>query len=445
MKTRVLRSWTNWLGIGLILLGIWIPNWLGPEQMGLNDLLHKMEREPTGNSIVVTTFILVALKTIRGLPFYLGAFLLGDRIGDLLERPWLRIAIPLVTVPLLYFTVDPYNPLNYDLGSSTLLLLFAIYLLQRLGTGRLGPAMKSLVLSQLFIGLQWLDVVPFLSSYGFGRGPISSELKELAIRIGFDQALGLYGIVLCLIFVIHAVVLAVFLAMAAQKWMITQTLHLAQLEAMESRAGREVLHLVHDLKTPLATIEGLISLVDMRLHDSKIKEYCQIISASIMSMSEMISEILYEDRKSWCLLEDLINYVRASRLSGTKACLELEFRVDRNIRVWINKIRITRALVNLIDNAFDALENKNDGKVVLRVEMHGSEVWLGVSDNGPGITSLERDKVWQAGYSTKHHPGVGLSFVRQVAEGHGGSVAIDSEVGRGTTVWVKLPGGGYSE
>lgn len=438
---RVFQSWAIWIGLGLIGLGISIPKWFGPEQIGLDRLLVEMERDPTGGSLMITAFVLVTLNTAISLPYFLGAIVWGDHFGERLDKPWLRVAIPLAVVPLVHLIINSTISLKYNFDGSAILLLLSLFLLQKLGKSRLKPTMKMLVFTQLQFGVEWLNEVPFLTSYGFGQGSISSRVNQLAVEIGFEQVLTLYAVVLCLIFVINAVILAVYMGIYAEKLIMSQDLHFAQLTVAESRAGREVLHLVHDLKTPLTAVEGLITLIDMRMEDSKIKEYCQKISRSIGSMSEMISEILYEDRKSRYDLKDLLDYVRAGRLSGTDITLDIEYPADQPIRIWVNKIRMTRALINLIDNAIDSLKGKPDGKVSLRAKVDGDQIWLGVTDNGVGINPDEQEKVWTAGYSTKKHPGVGLSFVQQVAQGHGGAVAIDSDAGRGTTVWIQLPKG----
>ncbi|WP_206514649.1 sensor histidine kinase [Brevibacillus marinus] len=430
---------TIWLGIGCIVIGITIPEWFGPDEIGLTAIFSAMEREASGSLLMIAAFLLVALNTIISFPYYLGAFLVGERLGERWDRPWLKTVIPLLIVPLVHLLINATIDLRYHFGGTAIFLLLTIYVLQKLGKSRLGLIMKTLVLTQLLFGVKWLNLVPALSAFGFGQGSLSLQVKEMAAQLGFAHVLSLYAVVLCLIFLINAIILGVFVGVYAEKWAISQELHRAQLEAMESRSGREVLQLVHDLKTPLTAMEGLVSLIEVRSADAKLREYCQAISLSIRSMSEMVSEILYENRKNWCYVRDLLDYVRASRLSGTNATLELALPHELNVPIWINKIRITRALVNLIDNAFDAIQGRAGGKVTLRVEQHGNEIWLGVSDNGRGLSPQEQRKVWQAGYSTKQHPGVGLSFVRQVAEGHGGRVSIASESGKGTTVWIHLP------
>ncbi|MDQ0859618.1 HAMP domain-containing sensor histidine kinase [Bacillus sp. V2I10] len=440
--SKVLNTGVIWLGIALMSLSISMSQWFNSEKIGLGTLIKNMEQNPSGDSLLIIAFLLVTLNTIRALPFYLGAFLVGDQIGERLQQNWPKIAIPLILIPLRYIIINVSYETKFHFGSPALILLFSIFLLQRLGKGRLNLLMKSIILAQVLFGLQWLDEVPFLTAYGFGHGAISTQVKQWAVQIGFVQSLSLYGLVLCSIFLINSVILTNYLV----KWRISQDLHLVKLKALEARSDREVLNLVHDLKTPLTSIEGLISLIEIRIQDGKTKEYCQKISISIRAMNEMISEILYESRKRWCSLKELIDYVHASRLSSTntKVNFELPDKYE-NIQLRINKIRMTRAMVNLINNAFDAIEGQAEGKVTIQAKVYDKQVWFGVSDNGIGMTEEEKEKVWKAGYSTKQHPGIGLSFVQQVAEGHEGTVFIESKIGKGTTVWIRLVGGNNNE
>jgi signal transduction histidine kinase len=435
---KILNTKLIWLGLALIFLGISMPYWLTTESIGIDTLIKHMEHSPSGNSLLVTAFLLVTINTIRALPYYLGAILLGDQLGERFQRSWLKVAIPLFLIPLRYVIINSFIS-YYHFGTPAIIIMLSIILLQKVEKGRLSLFMKSLILVQILFGVQWLDEVPFLTAYGFGHGAVSTKVKQLAVQIGFVESLSLYSLVLCAIFLINALILTGYLI----RWRIIQDLHLLKLEALKARSDREMLNLVHDLKTPLASIEGLISLIDLRVQDEKIKEYCSNVSISINSMSEMISEILCDSRKNWCSLKGLMDYVHASRLSGTNA--KVEFQLPANtekIQLRINKIRMTRAMVNLINNAFDAIERQTEGKVTIQAKVYDKQVWLGVSDNGIGMTEEEKEKACKAGYSTKQqHPGIGLSFVQQVAEGHEGTVFIESKIGKGTTVWIRFVGG----
>ncbi|WCK53481.1 HAMP domain-containing sensor histidine kinase [Aneurinibacillus sp. Ricciae_BoGa-3] len=440
MVARIFSSWAVWRALAIILIALFLPVWFGLEKTGIYPMMASLEIHPTGNLLMVSVLSLMIYTTLYALPNYLGCFLLSEQLGEITGWKPVKFILPILMVPAISFFGYPYYSLASYFGPPDILMLVSIVFIHRFVQDKLGFAMKALILAQLSIGFQWLDVIPILTPAGFGHHPVLLKMKEIAGVIGFDQALALYSLILFLIFVVNAIILAIILAMAGQKMKIRKALYSAQLEAIESRSGREVLQLVHDLKTPLTSIEGLISLIDMRVKDAKIKDYCRIISQSIASMSEMISEMLYEDRKNWCSIRDLMNYVRASRLSGTGKTVVMQLP-EQDAEVWINKIRVTRAIVNLIDNAFDAIQDRPDGKVCIRVETEGKEVVIRVSDNGQGMASHLLDKIWQAGYSTKRHPGLGLSFVKQVAEGHKAYITVDSKLGQGTTVSLHLERG----
>lgn len=436
---KILRLWKIWTGIGLFLAGILIPYWQKPQLLGLDHLLQTMTHKTDGNALMIGAFLVVSINTVISVPQFLSVVMLGDGMAEAFNRAELRMAVPFIAVPLTYIIVNEMTPLNYSFGATDILLWLTIVVMQKLSKQKLNIGLKLLVFSQLVFGVTWLNQVPGLTPYGFGWGSLSMKVKQAAVQIGFDQVLPLYANVLFIIFVVSSITLWIYMVLYMKKWEISQELHRAQHEAWESRSGREVLHLVHDLKTPLSVIEGLVSLMELRWPEPKMQEYCQTIYGSIHSMSKMVSEILYEDQKDWCELQDLIDYIRASRFSGTDLLVEIELEGDPQTPLYINKIRMTRAIINLIDNALEAVQERENGRVVLRARTLTNVVRLEVEDNGRGILADKVKKIWKTGYSTKNHPGVGLAFVRQVAEGHGGSVNVKSKAGQGTKFWIILP------
>ncbi|MEN6463111.1 MAG: HAMP domain-containing sensor histidine kinase [Syntrophomonas sp.] len=435
---KALRSPKIWIGIGLFVIGTFIPYWIKPQLIALDQSLQTMI-DTYGNTIMINAFLVVSINTVIAIPQFLGVVIWGDGMAEAFNRSELKTIIPLTVVPVAYIIVNQLTPLNYSFGATDIFLWITIVIMQKLSPQNLNSGMKLLVLSQLIFGITWLNQVPFLTRYGFGLGSLSTKVKDAAIQMGFGNVLTLYADVLFFIFVANAITLWVYLVLYLEKWTISQDLHRAQLEAQESRSGREVLHLVHDLKTPLASIEGLISLTELRWPDPKMQEYCQAIYGSTHSMSKMISEILYEDQKDWCTVKDLFDYIRASHFSGTNLSVDIDIQGEPQAKICINKIRMTRAIINLIDNALDAIHGQENGKVILRARILNEKVILEVEDNGCGISADKLTKIWEIGYSSKNHPGAGLTFVRQVAEGHGGSVNITSEMGQGTKVWITLP------
>ncbi|SIS40383.1 sensor histidine kinase [Salimicrobium flavidum] len=427
-----------WIPISLIIIGIFFPLWFDLEHVGLERMLEQLENEPDGSTLMLTALVLVFLNTLRALPHYLGALLLGDALGRKYNKPVLKIAVPIIIIPMVYLLINTYHSMNYHFGGPAILLLLSIVFLQLFGRQNMRPLFMSFVFTQLLFGYQWLDTVPALTPFGFGGGEVSSFVKNTAVTIGFDQTLSIYSLLFSAVFIVHALVFAVYLTVVEQKWKMRKDLESARLQMVEARSGREALHLVHDLKTPLSLMEGLNSLIQMKTKDPDIKTYTEKISDSIRATSDMVSEILYDEKKNWCSLHTLIEYVRQNKLSESSTIYQFDLQAPSDIEIYINKIRMTRAIVNLIDNAGDAVEGQEDAQVLIRTEAD-SGIWIGIEDNGPGISNRDIQKIWTAGFSTKDHPGVGLSFVKNVIEEHGASLDIESEPGSGTTFWIHFP------
>ena len=433
-----MRAWKIWSGIALLMLGFLIPVWLRPQLIELDLYLQTIYNISEGNQLMLDAFYIVSINTIISTPQFFSLVMIGEGLEDTFHRRMLKTIIPIVLLPAAYVVINNLTPLTYSFGATDNIIWVIIIIMQMFSSKKINIGMKLLVLSQLIFGITWLNQVSFLTRYGFGLGSLSAKLKEAAIRINFVQVLDLYANVLFVIFVSSAVVLWIYLVLYTEKWAISQELHRVHMEAQETRSGSEVLHLVHDLKTPLSSVAGLVSLIELRWQDPKMKEYCQNIYGSINIMNKMISEMLYEDHHDSCEVKELMDYIRAS-LSGSKTTVGFEMEGDPHAVLYINKIRVTRAVVNLIDNAFNAISTVENGHVILRAIVVKDSVKLEIEDNGKGIPLKQLKKIWKSGYSTKSHLGIGLAFVKQIAQGHNGSVHVKSEEGKGTKIWIILP------
>jgi PAS domain S-box-containing protein len=116
--------------------------------------------------------------------------------------------------------------------------------------------------------------------------------------------------------------------------------------------------------------------------------------------------------------------------------------------------QINQVVLNLVTNAAHAIEQaikegSSRGVITLKTYLDGDEAVISVSDTGPGIPELIRERIFEPFFSTKEvgrSTGQGLSVARNVVvQGHGGSLQFQTESGRGTTFFVRLPIAARSE
>ena len=99
--------------------------------------------------------------------------------------------------------------------------------------------------------------------------------------------------------------------------------------------------------------------------------------------------------------------------------------------------QLRRALRNLVLNAMDAMPNGGD--LTIRTRAVNGHVAIEVADSGEGLTKEECERLFTPYYTTKRHgTGLGLAIVQSVVADHGGSIAVDSEPGKGANFRIEL-------
>ncbi len=106
-----------------------------------------------------------------------------------------------------------------------------------------------------------------------------------------------------------------------------------------------------------------------------------------------------------------------------------------------NEVQLSQMLLNLILNAYQAME-KEGGTLRLSTREEEENIWFLVADTGPGMPETLIEKIFEPFFTTKERgkgTGLGLAIVRQVLQEHGGEIEVETREGEGTTMKVRLP------
>lgn len=222
--------------------------------------------------------------------------------------------------------------------------------------------------------------------------------------------------------------------------------------------GEAIAGLSHYIKNIVTGMQGSASLVEAALNEKRydmLPRAWEILKRSTDKVSTLIQDMLTysKDRKLEKVETDLrplvqelidLNAERASNLG-----VELKFQHDDRLQsVWVDPKSFEDCVLNLINNALDAMESsilENGGtgrlEVVTRLLESGTQWQLAVADNGCGIPEDKLGRVFDAFFSTKgsRGTGLGLAVVSKMIREHGGKIDVQSKVGVGTTFTITMP------
>ncbi len=211
----------------------------------------------------------------------------------------------------------------------------------------------------------------------------------------------------------------------------------------------------HEIRTPLTILRGDLDVALRRRRSPE--EYEAVLRQTLGDLKEVSS-----------LADDLITLARSEsgglephpaempvrRLLGRvaekyarvaeEAGIEMTLDIDDRLVVYADPGLLERALGNLVDNAIKYGRRGGGVSVSARSE-GGGGFGVTVRDDGPGIPSEERERLFErfyrgeAGRRSVRGSGLGLAIVKAIVEAHGGQVSLQSEPGRGTSIHLSLP------
>jgi signal transduction histidine kinase len=234
----------------------------------------------------------------------------------------------------------------------------------------------------------------------------------------------------------------------------TAELRAAQAEILSkerlSALGQLTATVAHELRNPLSSIRNTLFTIK------------ETLAQSAMSFERPVSRMERSIARCDGIISDLLDYSRVSDLRRRPVTADkwLEETLDdqtrgegviiirkfgaAGCRINVDTERMRRVIVNLLDNAVQAMAEAGivtmERLVVFTTHATQGEYELVIEDTGPGIPAEIMPKIFEPLFSTKSFgTGLGLPTVKQIVEQHGGSIAIDSALGQGTRVAIRLP------
>ncbi len=217
-------------------------------------------------------------------------------------------------------------------------------------------------------------------------------------------------------------------------------------------------NMTHELKTPLASISLAASSIrhpEVIQKPGEIEHFVDIIESEERRINAHIEQVLdiasldKGELKLRCVEADLIYLIKDSiqnvDLSLTESNGTNVFDCQLNeAPIFADEFHLTNVFTNILDNS---IKYRNDDlRIHIQLIKMGDSYQITIQDNGIGMNStaqkLAFDKFYRAESGDIHNRkgfGLGLSYVKSIVEAHNGSVSLESEVNKGTTVTIQLP------
>ena len=217
-------------------------------------------------------------------------------------------------------------------------------------------------------------------------------------------------------------------------------------------------NMTHELKTPLSTLSVASSSLGNRSinqQEEKVEELSLIIKKQNRHLSELIDRILDINiwerdqvrlKKQPIVPEAWIReLIRAFLLKqeDPELDIKLDFR-SATLSIHLDEVHMSTAINNLLSNAVKY--GTTPCKIKMGVSTKNGFLVIGISDNGPGIKKEELKHVFEKFYRGKESKervikglGLGLYYVKQIVEAHGGNISANSVPGKGAEFLIQIP------
>lgn len=214
--------------------------------------------------------------------------------------------------------------------------------------------------------------------------------------------------------------------------------------------GQTISGLSHDIKNILNVLEGGITLSKSFTKEKNWKDLefsLSIVERSSRRLKNLVLDMVdFSKKRPLFYQKKNLNQFIERMIEDFKLAIGknviIEKKIDKKLPlVSIDYYKIDRVITNFLNNAADAIGDKN-GKIKVATEfVSKNKVQIKISDNGCGIPKETLKRIFEIFYSTKGQrgTGLGLALAKKIIEDHHGEIKVQSETGKGTTFTLILP------
>jgi signal transduction histidine kinase len=208
--------------------------------------------------------------------------------------------------------------------------------------------------------------------------------------------------------------------------------------------------IAHEIRNPITAAKSLVQQMGEDPASREAVDYAKVALDELDRVERSISHLLRFAREeeiqiTELRLADVLDSALETfrdRFQRMGVGIEREIQSPGAMRGDAEKLR--RVIINLVGNALDALEEAGVAEPELRIlageNLAGTEVWVRVRDNGPGIDPETLHKIFSPFYTSKESgTGLGLAISKKLVDAHGGSIEAESQPGQGTEFVLTLP------
>ncbi len=205
--------------------------------------------------------------------------------------------------------------------------------------------------------------------------------------------------------------------------------------------------MAHEIGTPMNVILGRAEYLLQRTADEGMKKGLATIIMQIERITKVMNQLLAFARRRTperrivdlgAIVDETLDIFQ-DRITHSRITVEKAIEADVPA-ISADRDQLIQVLINLVVNSLHAMPE--GGRLRLSLDREDSHVRLGVSDTGHGMPEEIRSKIFEPFFTTKDFgkgTGLGLTVVKGIVEEHGGTIAVESVVGKGTTFWIQLP------